>query len=57
MKHIEIRDLWLQKEVREGKVELQKILGLENSADAMTKFLNFAEVLVRLNGLNLNGRD
>ena len=37
MKHIEIRDWWLQQEVREGKVELQKIPGLENPADLMTK--------------------
>ena len=27
MRHLEIRDLWLQKEVREGRVEVRKIKG------------------------------
>ena len=37
MRHIEIRDLWLQNEVREGKVVVHKIPGTENPADLMTK--------------------
>ena len=44
MRHIEIRDLWLQKEVREGKVELSKIPGEENPADLMTKILTIGEI-------------
>ena len=40
MRHIEIRDLWLQKEVREGKLKVVKVLGSENPADSMTKILN-----------------
>ena len=27
MRHIEVRDLWLQEEVRNGKVKVEKILG------------------------------
>ena len=40
MRHLEIRDLWLQEEVREGKVVVNKILGTENPADLMTKILS-----------------
>ena len=32
MRHLEIRDLWLQKEVLEGKVSVSKVKGLENPA-------------------------
>ena len=37
MRHLELRDLWLQREVGEGKVVVKKIPGAENLADAMTK--------------------
>ena len=30
MRHIAIRDLWLQKEVREGKLKVRKVPGMEN---------------------------
>ena len=53
MKHIEIRDLWLQEEVLKGQVEVMKVLGTENPADLMTKFLNVAEIRARLAYLNL----
>eukprot|EP00973_Karenia_brevis_P004010 552149-Karenia_brevis.AAC.1 len=36
MKHLEIRDLWLQKEVYDGKL-VHKVPGEENPADLMTK--------------------
>ena len=37
MKHLEIKDLWSQKEVADGKLEVSKIKGDENPADLMTK--------------------
>eukprot|EP00973_Karenia_brevis_P020664 2837740-Karenia_brevis.AAC.1 len=37
MRHIEIRDLWLQKVVYDGKLAVEKIPGVENPADLMTK--------------------
>ena len=48
MKHLEIRDLWLQKEVNEGKVVVHKVLGTENPSDLGTKILNAAEITERL---------
>ena len=53
MRHIEIRDLWLQKEVRDGKVEISKIDGTKNPSDLMTKILGLKDIHERLKGMNL----
>ena len=53
MRHIEVRDLWLQKEVREGRVEVYKIPGIENPADLMTKVLGISDIIDRLKGMTL----
>ena len=51
MKHLEIRDLWLQKEVRE--VVIRKIPGTENPADLMTKILTSSDIEERLRRMKL----
>eukprot|EP00973_Karenia_brevis_P057770 8036164-Karenia_brevis.AAC.1 len=56
MRHLEIRDLWLQKEFREGKLEIEKLNGKENPADLMTKILSIAEIKERLNRMNIDMR-
>ena len=53
MRHIEIRDLWLQKDVLEGKVLVTKVLGSENPVDLMTNMLSVKDILSRLEGMNL----
>jgi hypothetical protein len=53
MRHLEIRDLWLQKEVAEGKVKVFKTPGSENPADLMTKILTWGEIVIRLGFMNL----
>ena len=53
MRHLEIRDLWLQKEVRDGKVEVSKIPGNQNPADLMTKCLGRADIEERLKGMSI----
>ena len=53
MKHIEIRNMWLQKEVRDGKVEVSKVPGDKNPADLMTKILNTKDIQVRLDKMGL----
>ena len=55
MRHLEIRDLWLQKEVSEGKVRVVKIKGTENPADLMTKVLSMKDIDSRLRGMGLRG--
>ena len=56
MKHLEIRDLWLQKEVHEGRVVVHKVLGTENPSDLGTKILNAAEISERLEGMSLEAQ-
>ena len=53
MKHLEIRYLWQQKEVRDGKVIVCKVLGTENPLDLETRILNTGEITERLAGMNL----
>ena len=53
MRHLELRDLWLQREVGEGHVVVTKVAGSKNPADAMTKFLSRAELQNRLERLGL----
>ena len=53
MRHIEVRDLWLQEEVRKGNVTVTKLPGTENAADLMTKYLSRTEVGDRLAGLSV----
>ena len=53
MRHIEIRDLWWQKEVLEGKVLVSKVLGTENPADLMTKLLGLKDIVSRLKRMNI----
>ena len=53
MRHLELRDLWLQREVGEGKVLVQKVPGTENPADAMTKFLSWQTLQDRLRRMSL----
>ena len=53
MRHLQIRDLWLQKEVAEGRVEVGKVKGEENPADLMTKVLTEKETKERLGRRNV----
>ena len=54
MRHLEIRDLWLQREVAQGKVIVSKVLGTENPADTMTKFMSWRAIRSRLARVNLS---
>ena len=56
MRHLDIRNLWLQKEIADGLVEVFKIPGEENPADLMTKILNDREISERLYRLNIEFR-
>jgi len=53
MRHLEVRDLWMQKEVREGKIKVFKVLGTANPADLMTKVLGLKDIKSRLGEMNL----
>ena len=53
MRHLQIRDLWLQKEMRDGLLEVIKVKGTENGADLMTKVMSLNEVIARLAMMSL----
>ena len=47
-KHIDIRALWIQQEVRSQRVVLHKLLTTDNSADALTKVVKDPELHEKL---------
>ena len=40
VRHLHTIDLWIQERIRNGDVNLLKVLGTENPADALTKYLD-----------------
>jgi hypothetical protein len=40
VRHIEVNQLWIQEKVRDGKIQLVKVEGTENLADALTKYVD-----------------
>ena len=37
--HLDVEDLWLQQKIRDRSVDLVKVLGAENPADVLTKYV------------------
>ena len=59
IRHLDTTDLWVQEKVRNGDIELLKILGTENPADAFTKYLDQASLdkaMMKLNVEFMSGR-
>ena len=56
MKHLEIRDLWLQREVGLGKVIVNKVEGPRNPAVLLTKYFKKWEIELRLRLMGLRVR-
>ena len=44
LRHIEVSELWLQELVKDKRIKLNKVLGTNNPADMMTKFLSGEEI-------------
>ena len=53
MRHIEVKWLWLQREVAGGKIRLRKILGTTNPADVCTKYQYITEIREKLQAVNI----
>ena len=53
MRHIEIRDLWLQQEVAQGSVIVEKVPGERDPADLRTKILSIPQIAIRLGLLSI----
>ena len=52
IRHLEVRHLWLQQVVRDGKVVLRKVAGKENPADLLTKGLGIIDITKLLGLMN-----
>ena len=39
VRHLDVSDLWVQERVRNGDIEIRKVAGADNPADALTKIL------------------
>ena len=45
MRHLEVKDLWMQELVRDGRLRVAKIRGDRNPADVLTKYLDRATII------------
>ena len=50
-RHIEVNQLWVQEKVRNKELELCKVKGLDNLADALTKYVDGHDIEKQLNGI------
>ena len=57
MRHVEIRQLWLQSELREGRVQVQRVPTKQNVADILTKVLARARLLELCSMIRLGAAD
>ncbi len=55
VRHLEVRYLWLQDNIRRGEIKLVTIWGKENPADVLTKPMSFGEALSLLGLLHSSG--
>ena len=53
IRHIEVKQLWLQQAVADGRIRLHKILGTENPADILTKYKSLGEYKTLLSAVNV----
>ena len=53
MRHLQIRDLWLQREVSEGRIQVVKVKGDHNPADLLTKVLSVQDLAGKLGLVNI----
>ena len=53
IRHLAVTDLWIQDKVRSKQLELVKILGTENPADVLTKYVSKAIMTAALAKLGL----
>ena len=59
IRHLAVRQLWIQEKVRTGEIELAKVPGTKNPADALTKYLGkpmLEPMISRMNVRECSGR-
>ena len=53
MRHIEVKDLWLQEAACRGRIKIMKVAGKENPADIFTKYHGVKELQERCDRLSI----
>jgi hypothetical protein len=55
MRHLEVKDLWIQALVKQGRIVLHKVRGDRNISDVLTKYLDRASCteLLALGGMRV----
>ena len=53
IRHIEVKWLWLQQAVADGRFRMQKVLGTRNAADMITKFKHLRDYDDQLSRINI----
>ena len=56
IRHLDTTDLWIQDKIRSKKMKLSKVLGTENMADVLTKYVDRATMTAALTKMNLHHR-
>ena len=56
-RHIDVHYLWVQERVRNGDLELRKVLGSENPADLLTKHLSAPDMLKYMSKFGASHQD
>ena len=59
IRHLDCTDLWIQDKIRSKKMKLSKVLGTDNMADVLTKYVDkktMDAALVRMNLIRKTGR-
>ena len=57
MRHIEVSQLWLQQRIASGDLKVQKVDGISNLADALTKHLQKGPLEGLMVSVNLETRE
>jgi len=52
VRHIEVNQLWIQEKVRDKEIEINRVKGIENTADALTKHVDGEDIAKHLKGVN-----
>ena len=50
VRHVEVNQLWVQEKVGSGEVELRKVDGQSNLADALTKYIDGESIMRHMDG-------
>ena len=53
IRHIEVKWLWLQQAVAEGRFRMEKVAGVDNPADILTKYKSIADFEQQLSKVNV----